>query len=124
MTRKLRLLPLAAFACAMAHPGLSLADDITIDPVPFTSSADRAQVRAELDAYKKSRVNPWSIAYDPLRGFRSSRTRAEVTAEYIAHRDAVAAMTGEDSGSQYLAQLRGGVLPPSYLAEGRDRRAR
>ena len=38
--------------------------------------------------------------------FVSTATRAEVCAEYIAQRDRVAAFTGEDSGSAYLAQQR------------------
>ena len=38
--------------------------------------------------------------------FQSSRTREEVRAEYIASRDEVAALTGEDSGAFALAQQR------------------
>lgn len=36
--------------------------------------------------------------------FRSTATRAEVQAQYIAARDAVAAMTREDSGSAFIAR--------------------
>jgi hypothetical protein len=36
--------------------------------------------------------------------FKSSVTRAEVQAQYVAARDAVAAMTQEDSGSAYMAR--------------------
>ena len=117
MKRSLRLLSLAFFAGAMSHSGLSLADDITVDPVPFVSSASRADVEADLNAYKKSGVNPWSIRYDPLLNHRSNRTRAEVTAEFIAHRGTVAAMTGEDSGSKYLAELRDVGRDSTYLAK-------
>ena len=68
--------------------------------------ATRAQVQAQFNDYRAAGVNPWSTAYNPLKGFQSARTRAEVQAEYIASRDAVAAMTAEDSGSAYLAQTR------------------
>lgn len=51
-------------------------------------------------------VSPWSSAYNPLATFKSQRTRAEVTAEYLASRNAVAAFTSEDSGSAFLAQHR------------------
>lgn len=36
---------------------------------------------------------------------RNVRTRAEVRAEYLRHREVVAALTGEDSGSAYLARV-------------------
>jgi hypothetical protein len=36
----------------------------------------------------------------------SGKTRAQVQAEYIANRNAVAALNGEDSGSAYLAKQR------------------
>ncbi|HEY0884643.1 MAG TPA: hypothetical protein VGE20_05150 [Ramlibacter sp.] len=38
-------------------------------------------------------------------GRRSVRTRAQVRAEYLRHREVVAALTGEDSGSAYLARV-------------------
>jgi hypothetical protein len=50
-------------------------------------------------------VNPWSISYDQLAAFHSTRTRAEVQAEYRAERDQVATMSAEDSGSAYLSKL-------------------
>jgi hypothetical protein len=42
----------------------------------------------------------------PSEPFVSSRTREEVRAEYIASRDEVAALNGEDSGALALAQQR------------------
>lgn len=36
---------------------------------------------------------------------RNVRTRAQVRAEYLRHREVVAALTGEDSGSAYLARV-------------------
>lgn len=106
MKCNLRPIALTLLVTAMYISGAARADDITIDPLPFVPSASRAEVRAELKTFKKSGVNPWSIAYNQLRNFQSTKTRAEVTAEYIMERDAVAAMNGEDSGSRYLAERR------------------
>jgi hypothetical protein len=66
-------------------------------------SQSRSQVQAQLAEYRQSGVNPWSISYNPLKSFKSERSRAEVQAEYIAGRDTVTAMTAEDSGAAYLA---------------------
>jgi hypothetical protein len=66
-------------------------------------SQTRAQVQAQLAEYRQAGVNPWSTTYNPLKSFKSERSRAEVQAEYIRGRDAVNAMTAEDSGSAYLA---------------------
>lgn len=95
---------IAIALATLVAAGSTFADDITIDPVPFQSTATRAQVQAELAAFKKSGVNPWSNSYSQVRNFKSSKSRAEVVAEYIASRDRVAAMTREDSGSAYLAR--------------------
>ncbi|MCD6078926.1 MAG: hypothetical protein K0R89_2870 [Ramlibacter sp.] len=70
----------------------------------------RTQVQADLNQYRQAGVNPWSTSYNPLKGFRSERSRAEVQAEYIASRDAVSAMTAEDSGSAYLAAHKPGTV--------------
>lgn len=85
--------------------GAAQADDADASQygVQFNGSKSRAEVQAELSQYKQSRVNPWSTSYNPLASFRGQRTRAGVQAEYIASRDRVAAFTGEDSGSAYLA---------------------
>lgn len=96
-----------ALAIAAIASGAALADDITIDTNPFTSTASRAEVQAELKQYQRSGVNPWSTQYNPLKSFQSTRSRAEVTAEYLASRSRVAAFTGEDSGAAFLAQNRG-----------------
>jgi hypothetical protein len=42
-------------------------------------------------------------SYNPLKSFTSKRSRAEAQAEYVASRDAVTAITAEDSGAAYLA---------------------
>jgi hypothetical protein len=77
------------------------------------SSTTRAEVRAQLQqprtaaqAQQPRAVSPWSTAYNPLTTFKGQRTRAEVTAEFLASRDAVEAMTAEDSGSAFLAERR------------------
>jgi hypothetical protein len=75
----------------------------------------RTQVRAELAAYQKSGVNPWSWTYNPLATFQGERSRAEVRDDYLAHRDEVSAMTGEDSGSAYLSAQQG-RSEPRHLA--------
>ena len=98
---------LVAIAAAAASP--AFADDITVDSTPFVSSRSRADVAAELAAFRQS-VNPWSQTYNPLAGFQGSKTRAEATAEYLNARDAVEAFTSEDSGSAYLnARVRSGA---------------
>ena len=89
---------------AAAFAGHAFAETPTIDTTNFVSTKGRAQVQAELAAYKQAGANPWSTQYSPLKNFRSTQTRAEVVAQYIADRDEVAATTGEDSGSTYLAQ--------------------
>lgn len=83
-------------------------------PVDATGARTTAQVRAELDAFKKG-PNPWAAGYNPLAQFRSTNTRAQVQAEYLAEREAVAAMNREDGGSAYLAEHQ--VAPrPAQLA--------
>ena len=96
--------------------GNALADDITVDTTPFASAASRAQVRAELDQFKQSGSNTWSTQYNPLAKFRSQLTRAEVVSEFIADRAEVAAFTGEDSGSAYLARHEEAAAGATRLA--------
>lgn len=94
------LLLAAAFAGNAFAEGPIQASD------PFTSTRTRAEVQAELAGYQRSGVNPWATSYDPLKQFRSARSRDEVVADFIGSRDAVRAFGGEDSGSAYLAQMR------------------
>ena len=97
---------LAALLLACSAGG-ALAESplVFVDP-PFVASKTRAEVQAELAAYRKSGVNPWSNSYNPVRYLRSTTTREAVQAAYLASRQEVAAITGEDSGSAYLAQAR------------------
>lgn len=113
---------LASFVLASAFAASAFAETPTVVTEPFVSSKTRAEVQAELAAYKQAGVNPWSTQYNPLRGFRSATTREAVTAEYIASRDVVRELGGEDSGSTYLAQQRSPALESSTLA-GQPRNA-
>ena len=94
-----------SLAIALAAAGNALADDITMEPKPFVSTASRSQVQDELMQSRKAGINIWADDYNPTADFRSSMTRAEVTAEFLASRNAVAALTAEDSGSSYLARM-------------------
>jgi hypothetical protein len=98
MNRKSLAIALAITAAA----GSSFAESYTEHNTPFASSASRAEVAAQL-AQPQQGVSPWSNRYNPLAQFRSTRTRAEVVGEYVAGRDVVNALNGEDSGSAYLA---------------------
>jgi hypothetical protein len=89
----------------------------------FVPSKTRAEVQAELFAYKQAGVNPWSMSYDPLKSFRSTASRQEVVAGYLADRDAVAAINGEDSGSAYFAQAATQARPGSTTLAGQPARA-
>jgi hypothetical protein len=104
MNRSSLLIAALSFAAFAAH-----ADDA--DPsgqfaATVAGQASRTEVQSQLAGYRQAAVNPWSTSYNPLKSFQSGRTRAEVSAEYIRSRDAVAAMTREDSGSAYLAVRR------------------
>jgi hypothetical protein len=84
------------------------ADDITIDTTPFQSTRTRAEVQAELSHFQRSGVSPWSIRYDQIAHLKSTKTRSQVQAEFLADRDEAAAMTAEDSGSAYLSKVAAG----------------
>jgi hypothetical protein len=92
-------------AIALVAAGTAWADDITIDPNPFVSTASRAQVQAELMQFRTAGTDPWADDYNQLAQFRSGMTRAEATAGFLASRAAVAAYTSEDSGSSYMARM-------------------
>lgn len=88
---------------AAAFAGSAFAESpLAVHEEPFVSITTRALVQAELDEFKRAGVNPWSTSYNPLGQFRSAKTRSEVTAGYLAARDEVHALTGEDSGSDWL----------------------
>ncbi|HYE41692.1 MAG TPA: DUF4148 domain-containing protein [Ramlibacter sp.] len=95
---------LTSLVLAAGFAGSAFAESPLVGNDPFSSSRTRAEVQAELAAYKQAGVNPWSTSYNPLRSFRSAATREAVVAEYLASRGEVRALTGEDSGSHFLAQ--------------------
>lgn len=104
------VLATAGFAAHAESPDLSgqFAQSVTAAPAAVQSvgfPAERA--KATHQAAPGNSANPWSTRFNPVDGFRSQRTRAEVTADYIANRDRVAAFTSQDSGSAYLSANRG-----------------
>ena len=96
-----------SLAFDLVAAGTAFADDITIDPHPFVSTASRAAVQEELRQFRMAGNSPWADDHNPIAQFRGSMTRAQVIAEYIASRDTVSAFTAEDSGSTYLARKNG-----------------
>lgn len=95
---------ISAVVIALAGIGNAVADDITIDTTTFVSTKTRAEVQAELAQFTQAKVNPWSISYNQLAGFKSETSRQAVVAEYIANRADVAAQNAEDSGSSQVAR--------------------
>ncbi len=94
---------LSAALILVAAAGSAFADDITIETTPFVGSRTRAEVQAELQQYQQQGVNPWAQGYNPLQSFHSGTTRAQVTAEFLADRDEVAAGNSEDGGASWRA---------------------
>ncbi|MBI5279787.1 MAG: DUF4148 domain-containing protein [Burkholderiales bacterium] len=81
------------------------------------STKTRAEVQAELAAYKKAGVNPWSISYSMTRDFRSTASRADVTAQYLKNRDAVAAINSEDGGAGSFAASQPAVASDTLAGQ-------
>jgi hypothetical protein len=105
MNRKTYLVAaIAAFASAASFAEVGEANPAGQYAEPIQAATTRDAVRADLAAFKKAGVNPWSTSYNQLNGFRSTTDRDEVRAGFVAERDRVTAMTAEDSGSRYLTQ--------------------
>jgi hypothetical protein len=100
MNRKIAV----TFVLASIAAGAALAETPMVDTKPFQPTLTRAQVQAELAQHRKGGIDRYADGYNQIGEFRSVRTRAEVTAEFLASRDLVSAFTGEDSGSVYLAR--------------------
>ncbi|AMO23350.1 hypothetical protein GCM10027034_41450 [Ramlibacter solisilvae] len=98
-TARLALVAALSAAALAAH-----ADDSWMfrSGIPFESTLTRAQVQAGLEQSRRE-PNVYSSSYNPLTNFSSQLTREQVRAEFLDSREGVAAMTGEDSGSAYLA---------------------
>ena len=98
----------AAIACAAAMAsGSAYADDITIDTTPFVSTRSRAEVKAELMSQPQlvtAAASEWTMQHNQQSPLMSGYTRQQASAEYKAARQEVSALTGEDSGSSYLAR--------------------
>lgn len=109
---------IASAALIVAAAGNAFAESPLIVEDNFVSSRTRAEVLAELHAYKQAGVNVWSNQYNPLRAFKSNASREQVVAEYLADRNEVAAVTGEDSGSAYFAQASGQRRPGGAVLAG------
>ena len=105
-------------ALASVAAGNAIAADITIDTTPFTSTESRTEVRADLVQYRQAGVNPWSTSYNPLEGIQSTRSAAQVRAEFVAARDEVAALGGEDSGAAWLAHTARVTVPAGTTLAG------
>ena len=109
---------LTALVLSAGFAGSAFAESPTVVTDSFSSSRSRAEVQAELAAYRQAGVNPWSTSYNPLRSFKSTASRDAVVGEYLASRNEVRALTGEDSGSQYLAQRSAPANTGSVIARG------
>jgi uncharacterized protein DUF4148 len=114
---------IASAALIVAAAGSAFAESPTIVKDDFVSTRTRAEVLAELHAYKQAGVNPWSMSYNPLRDFKSTTSRQQVVAEYLAGRDEVAAINGEDSGSAYFAQASAHRAPGGPILAGQPANA-
>lgn len=112
-----KLLLIAAVAAAASVGAYADEADGSQNVLQIQGQKSRSEVQADLQQYRQAGVNPWATSYDQLSGFQSQRTRADVRAEAIASRDEAAALTGEDSGSAYLAQTgTRGVASSTVLA--------
>ena len=103
-------------AALLLCAGAAFADDPTVDTTPFSAVKSRADVQAELAA-SRSQPNPYSIRYNPLAMMAPKARRADVQAELAVARDSgeIVAMTGEDSGSTWLAQHQPRSQPAPVL---------
>lgn len=92
-----------AIVLATASVGSAFAGEITPEPAPFVSTISRAQVQAELAQYRHDGIDTTSYEYNPLSQFKSSTTRAQASADYIANRDQVAALDAQARGAETVA---------------------
>jgi hypothetical protein len=116
---KKSLITLAAVALVSGAAFAGEADPSGQFAQQVTSQRSRAEVNAEAVAAVAAGAlrpsNPHASAYvQPA--LKSTTTRAQVVAEFLADRDEAAAMVAEDSGSSYLAKLGNGARDNQYLA--------
>lgn len=93
---------LAAALVLIASAGSVLADEITIEDRPVSVRQSAVAVQP----VQRAAVNVYAKDYNPLQSFQGVKTRAQVTAEFLAARDEVTAFTREDSGAAWLAARR------------------
>ena len=95
-----------------------------VQPDNFTSTRTRAEVQAELHAYKKAGVNHWSFMYNPLRSFQGTTTREQVMADFAASREEMAAIHSEVGDSASFGRQAGTRQPVSTTLAGQPAAAR
>jgi hypothetical protein len=93
-------------AAGLAVSSHAYADDITIDTNPFTSTATRAEVQAQLKVPFPGGY-PWSSQYRQAAPKGSTYTSQQAKADYVASRQEVNALNGEDSGAAYFGKMAG-----------------
>jgi hypothetical protein len=114
-----QLLALAAFATLATGAFAADPDPSGQFALQASSTRTRAEVQAEAvtavanGALRPSNPHP-SARVQPV--LQSPTTRAQVTAAFLADREEALAMTGEDSGSTYLAKATRGQPVREYLA--------
>jgi len=97
MNRKIALTIVLASIAA----GSAFAETPATGGTIFKATMTRDQVRAELEQHRKAGVDTFADGYNQLDAFRSTLTRAEVRSDFMAARDMVSALNGEDGGSGY-----------------------
>jgi hypothetical protein len=99
-------------AIAIVAASSAFAESPNASNPAFTGAMSRAQVQSELQQYQAAGVNPWAKSYNQLQDFQGSKTRAQVTSEFLQSRDETAAFTREDSGSGYLSARTPRIAAP------------
>jgi hypothetical protein len=95
-----------AAAIVAVTPGNALAESIAEYTMPFAGNRSRADVQADLarqGSIARTGANEWLMQHNQVTAFKSSYTSGQAKAEFKAARREVSALTGEDSGSAYLA---------------------
>lgn len=105
--KKLSIITLALMAAGAAFAESPTADDTATQS--WAQTKTRAQVQDELlQARADGSIKVWSTQYNPLVVAKPVKSREQVRDELMAARASGEkdAMTGEDSGSSYLARLQ------------------
>lgn len=119
---KKSLITLAAVAMVSGAAFAGEADPSGQFALQIDSTRTRAEVQAEANAAvaagKLRPSNPHASAYvQPA--LNSTTTRAQVVADFLRNRDESVALTGEDSGSAYLAKAGNATRANEYFANAR-----